>query len=447
MMLSLLAALLAPLLAWFAPVAARDHFERGFMIEADGEVFATVRAGCAGCDWGVPERESAALRVSVDGAYSQHLQLVRGETVTEYRIGLGHLATGLHRLAIDRDPALTASGAGPATIDVETFSVYNPGGSGDYTALSMAPIIYARPNTVGRFTDLPLLMWYEVVPTARGSQYRYSVIFSNEDGGTQTDRLMATWGRTTDIEFVYGAEVDDSGRVVAEEFQGPGHEVPAFKGQHEGRHPLLWVSTDNNMVSETGPTRIRYAPMPVKFDLTDQSREAVMDASPWTYAIASVEMRREGKIADDAPPGINKIADPRRFVFVEACGTIGNAALSVSIGSVRSPSAVSAAGDLIWTRSDRDRPQYRIVRDGCFRIATPLPAGTGAGEIRAIRVHAFDRPPAAGVEPKPADPVHLMRINKMFMLDGHFLPGPSILRWEGPVSIPVGGAPFEVRIP
>ena len=66
----------------------------------------------------------------------------------------------------------------------------------EYVAQSMAPILHARPNTVGRFTDLPILMWYEVVPTARGQQYRYSVIFTNEDGGTETDRLMATWGRT-----------------------------------------------------------------------------------------------------------------------------------------------------------------------------------------------------------------------------------------------------------
>ena len=96
-------------------------------------------------------------------------------------------------------------------------------------------------------------MWYEIVPTARGRQYRYSVIFSNEDGGTQTDRLMATWGRTTDIEFIYGVEVDGSGQDRRRGIPGPGHEVPAFKGQHEGRHPLLWVSTDNNMVSESGP--------------------------------------------------------------------------------------------------------------------------------------------------------------------------------------------------
>ena len=104
-------------------------------------------------------------------------------------------------------------------------------------------------------------------------------------------------------------------------------------------------------------------------------------------------MRREGKIADDPPPGINKIADPRRFVFVEACGTVGNAALAVSVGS-RSRQSRSVGPE--WTPSDRGLPQYRIVRDGCFTIATPLPAGTRAPDIRALRVHAFERPAADG---------------------------------------------------
>ena len=45
---------------------------------------------------------------------------------------------------------------------------------------------------------------------------------------------MATWGRTTDIEFVYGVEVDARNAVLAEEFQGPGHEVPPFNGQARG---------------------------------------------------------------------------------------------------------------------------------------------------------------------------------------------------------------------
>ncbi len=433
---ALVTALLTALFAWRAPIAAQDHYQRGFMATYGGEATATVRASCSGCDWGEAGRESVALKVMLDGKYSQHLQLVRGDATADYHVALGHVAKGFHRLTIDRDPALTAPGAGPATIDVPDVSFYKLGQSADYTALSMAPILYARENTVGKFTDLPLLMWYEVEPTRRGRQYRYSVIFSNEDGGTQTDRLMATWGRTTDIEFVYGVEVDAAGQILAEEFQGPGHEVPAFKGQHEARHPLLWVSTDNNMVSESGPTHMRYAPEARTFDLTNVSREAVMDANPWTYAIASVEMKREGKIEEDPAPGHNAIPDPRRFVFVDACGTIGNAALALSIG-VRDQ----------WIPSDRGLRQYRIVRDGCFRIATPLPAGTRASDIRAIRVQAFERPPADGAAPAAPDPVQLTRINKMFMLDERYLPGPSILKWEGSQTIRAGSAPFEVRIP
>ena len=397
---------------------------------------AVIHAGCARCDWGEPGREAVGLRLSVDGTYSQHLFLSRGEAPVDYRVRLGTLAPGWHQLRVERDAEMSARAAGPATIDVTAVDALAQDMSDDVTAQSRAPILYARPNTVGAFTDLPLLMWYEVEPTPRGRQFRYSVIFSNEDGGTATDRLMATWGRTTDIEFVYGVEVDAAGQILAEEFQGPGHEVPAFKGQHEGRHPLLWVSTDNNMVSESGPTRIRYAPEAVRFDLANVSREAVMDANPWTYAIASVEMRREGKVADDAPPGNNTISDPRRFVYVEACGQIGNAALALSI----------RAGDQ-WIPSDRGMPQYRIVRDGCFRVATPLPAGARASSIRALRVQAFERPPAEGAPPAAPDPVHLTRINKVFMLDEHDLPGASILKWQGAQTIRAGGDPFEVRIP
>jgi len=435
MRFALAAVLMAALTDASVPMAASDHVVREFVAAEDGEAVALVRAGCERCDWGVAGRESVALTVSLDGEYSQHLQLVRGEAAADYRIVLGPVTKGSHRLAIDRDPALTAAGAGPATIDVPDVTLFSPRQGNDYTALAMAPILHARPNTVGKFTDLPLVMWYEIVSTPRGRQYRYSVIFTNEDGGTQTDRLMATWGRTTDIEFVYGVELDGSGKILAEEFQGPGHEVPAFTGTHEARHPLLWVSTDNNMVSQSGPTRIRYRLVPQLFDLTNQSREAVMDASPWTYAIASVEMRREGKVAADPPTGVNKIPDPRRFVHVEACGTVGNAALSLSIG-VRDQ----------WIPSDRGLPQYRIVRDGCFTIATPLPAGTRPSDIRAIRVHAFERPPAEGKPRVAADPVTFTRINRVFMLDEHDLPGPSILKWEGSQTIRLGGEPFEVPI-
>jgi hypothetical protein len=421
-----------------------DRLTRTFDVAGAGEVAVTIVAGCRGCDWGTTGREAAALRIAVDGHYSQHLLLSRGETPTKYRVALGPLARGRHRLTITREATLSAPHAGPATIEVSRIETLGDRDQVERLAQEMSPILYARPNTVGRFTDLPLVMWYEVVPTARGRQYRYSVIFSNEDGGTSTDRLMATWGRTTDIEFVYGVEIDESGRVIAEEFQGPGHEVPAFTGRHESRHPLLWVSTDNNMVSESGPTAQRYALVPERFDLTDRSREAVMDAQPWLYAVMSQELAREQKIVDAAPPGNGTIPDPRRFVYVETCAEVGNAALAIEIGARRASAGPDGALD--WIPSDRGLRQYRIVRDGCARIATPLPTGVMPSDIRALRVLALERPPANGAAPVAPNPVRLQRINTLFTLDDRFLPQPSRLEWRGSTTIAPGGPPFELPI-
>src|SRR5712692_2720514 len=156
MMATLAVALIAGLAA-AAP--GTDTFARGFEAIMAGEAIATVRAGCARCAWGETGREAAALRLFLDGKYSQHLLLARGEAVADYRITLGAVAPGRHRLTIDRDPRLSAIGAGPATIDVPDVSVLFQG-SDDFTAQSMAPIVYARRNTVGRFTDLPLVAWY-----------------------------------------------------------------------------------------------------------------------------------------------------------------------------------------------------------------------------------------------------------------------------------------------
>src|SRR5262245_10247902 len=179
---------------------------RAFALARDGEAVATIAAGCAGCDWAVEGREAAMLSIAVDGAYSQHLLLTRGAAPAEYRIMLGALTAGTHRLSIERDSERSAKGAGAVTfgrIDVQVF----PPDAPEFAWLSRAPILRARPGTVEHFSDPPLVMYAEKdVAGESGSHYQlqYTVIFTNEDGGTPTDRLMATWGRTTDIEFIYG---------------------------------------------------------------------------------------------------------------------------------------------------------------------------------------------------------------------------------------------------
>ena len=412
--------------------------DQPFKVPAAGEAVAVIHASCERCDWGVEGREAAALKILVDGTYSQHLQLARGTEDADYHVSLGPVAVGDHRLRIEADPALSSAQAGLAAVSKVDIIVITPAGD-DFVAQSMAPIIYARPNTVGRFTDLPVFMWYEIVPVPQGRQFRYSVIFTNEDGGTATDRLMATWGRTTDVEFVYGVTLNGQGQVVAEEFQGPGHEVPAFRGKHEGAHPLEWVSTDNNMVSESGPTEIRYAPAPQRFDLTDKSREVVMDAHPWIYSLAAKEMVREKKFVEDAAAGSGKIPDARRFVFVEACTDLQNAAVGFSVH------APDASGTARWFDVDRGLPQFRIVRTGCFRGGVPLPAG--AGRPDAIRFKAYSLPPRdnAPVAPAPGRVV-LTRVNGVFTIADDYEPRSLGFSWKGTVPLALNGDWHEVPI-
>ena len=415
-------------IAWIAAAALA---QQTFVVERSSEAVATVRAACGRCDWGASGREAAALRVSVDERYRAHLMLTQGDRDADYQILLGRYSAGRHRVSVDVDPSQSAPQIGAvrvSSIDVTVIGSRSPG----FEALSYAPILHARPNTIGRFTDVPLLMWYETEATPRGRSYRYSVVFSNEDGGTATDRLMATWGRTTDIEFVYGVEIDAAGRVVSEEFQGPSHVMTPFRGPHEASHPLEWTVTDNNMVSDSGTTTIRYAPAPERFDLTGVSREVVMDAHPWTYRVAAEEMMREGKIANDPPAGSGVIPDPRRYVFVEACTELTAARLSFGV-RVDTPEGPQ------WFDSDRGRDDFRIARTGCFRAAVPLPAGRTVPN--AIRFRAW---PQADSKERDAAAVRVRRVNGLFTLGDDFLPWASTFEWTGSLQLKVDGSPAEL---
>jgi hypothetical protein len=373
------------------------------------------------------------LRVTLDDRYLQHVPLVRAGTA-EYRLLLSNVPRGAHTLRLAEDSELTATQLRGSETAIENISIEElHGASRTYRAVALAPFIYARSDTVGRFTDVPVMMWYEVERTAAGERYRYTVIFTNEDGGTPTDRLMATWGRTTDIEYVYSVEVNRNGDVLHEDLQGPKHEILPFRGKREARHPLLWVSTDNNMVLDTGTTAVRYAPAPMSVTLQDVSREAIMDAQPWLYELAAKELTREGKIVPDAPPGEGRIGDPRRFVYVEACGEVGTAALAL---------AVQVGND--WIASDRGVPDYRIVRDGCFRAAIPLPPSATARDVRALRAQAYTRVANGNTPPPKPSTVRLTRVNRVFTLDDTYRPQATVMRWSGDITVTPDGPPVQI---
>ena len=183
-------------------------------------------------------------------------------------------------------------------------------------------MLYARLNTVGKFSDAPLLMYCE----RDGETLVYTVIFSNEDGGTSTRALMARWGRSTDIEYVY--RVLPGGRAIV---QGPDHKDMDFTGRYEGSHPLLMPVTNNNMIGEAKDSPLRFQLTPVLVDLRDASRETVMDTNPVTYEVMAKELERERKLRPFGTVEGQKISDVRNYAYVDYLAAHTSSAMTVSV--------------------------------------------------------------------------------------------------------------------
>ena len=420
-----------------APILTRATVD----VSTPSEILATLTAQCQQCDWAVKGRETVMLEVRVDGQYSQHVALMRGRDPSDYHLMLGSMPPGRHEVTIARDAQRSAVHGGDATIERLTLSTIDSGNP-DYDWISRAPVLRARPGTVERFSDFPLVMYVERNAGSEGPapyDLQYTVIFSNEDGGTPTDRLMATWGRTTDIEFVFGVTAAQETQPRREIIQVEGHRWVDFNGPRLAGHPELWVATDNNMVADHGADDlIRFAPAPVLVTLGSVSREQVMDDEPWTYRVTSAEMRREERIVPTGPDGTGRLADPRRYAVVEACGTLHEATLHFEVG-VR-----TAAGGITWHSSDLGLSTFRIARDGCFRGGALLPDGVSLSELDAVRVRAF-RHPSASSDDRPGGVV-LSRVNQLLMLDADFRPIHAGINWDGSVLIRVDGEGFSVPL-
>jgi hypothetical protein len=429
-----------PLLLLLLSAPAPLH-EQAFRLERPAEAVAVISATCERCDWGVRGREAAVLALTLDGTPSQHLILARG-TRAEYRALLGALAEGEHHLALALDSRWSARETGAVRVEsvaVEAVAADDP----RHEALAHAPILHTRKGSLDRFSDAPLVAWVETFPAAdAGRELRYSVVFSHEDGGTPLDRLMATWGRASDIELVYAVELDASGRVRRAEYQGKDHVTTRFAGRREASHPVLYVVTENNMVSDRGKATPKVALVPVPFSLESVSREAVMDAHPWTHQVSAVEVRREGLVVDGAVPGSKRIPDPRRFVFLEACGRVSDARLAFDVALRR------ADGTLQWYASDAGRPDFRVARSGCFRAGVALPREAAASDVAALRLRAHTRLPRRGEKPlaKGSGTARIERVNLLYGLGADDRPGPSLFSWKDGSDLAPDGPPLELPL-
>lgn len=257
-------------------------------------------------------------------------------------------------------------------------------GTPEYDVVANAPILYARPDAVGRLTDVPLLVYCERLDGA----LQYTVIYSNEDGGTSTRALMARWGRTTDIEYTYRVTAAGDGT-----YQAKDHKDLEFRGKREGAHPVLFVSTANNMVSDGGAATVRYQHAPVLVDLKGLPREAVMDREPWMYRAAARELEREEKLRPYGGAGnTENIGDPRQYVYIDLAVRNDRTAVSVLI---------RRKGSGTWYSSDLGRLDYAVSRSGVVRVAVEAPPGTRPGDLAEIGLACQLLPDQKGKWPGP----------------------------------------------
>jgi len=406
-----------------------------FTASASGEALLSGTASAPGVSWQQPGAESAVASISVDGRYVTDL-VVPSADPTPRSLALGPVTAGKHSFTVTFAADRSAAGATEVRLSEIGVRVLGPSDPG-YVAASHTPIVIGRvlPANGGPFqnarTDTPLLAWHEDTAIASGHHLlEYSLVWSNEDGGTNTPALMAQWGRTTDIEWIYRVEVDQAGRTVTGTavYQAANHQTLPFRGRHEDQHPVLQTCTANNNMCDQAAGPMRFFLDAEQTRPIDRAREVLMDTNPWTYPVMAQEMIREGKVEHPSNPATPAVGDQRTYLYVEVAKTTGRAthpsglAPGLTVG-------VQLKGSPTVYRSDHAIPLWSINRDGAVATTVELPAGTTPADITKILASRQTTVSDNG------SPVTVTAINRGFFLTSSYLPGASFLHWSGAIIL------------
>ncbi len=359
-----------PVLLLFAALSVSGAARKfAFETAGPGVVVADLQMRSPGSDWAVAGREAAVAVLRTDGGTPHHVILYGGEVSTPYRVFLGSFGAGKHTLTVARAETHSAAGTG---LEVESVRFET---HGEFDPAASAPVLYARKNTIGRFSDVPTIVYVERLQSEKGPLLQYTAIYSNEDGGTTSRGLMARWGRTTDIEYMYRVYLDAQGRPGPAIIQGPNHVDTPWSGQMEGFHPLLMPVTNNNTFGPADPTSpLRFQIAPIVVDLSTASRESVMDRYPVTWTVMSKELVRETKLRPFGVVEGEKISDPRNYLYIDY--SVANEGTTLAM-LVRLRDGRQFASDL-------GQLTFGIDRTGWVRTAVELPPGTRRDDVVAF---------------------------------------------------------------
>ncbi len=393
--------------------------EKELTFPDDGDVILSLRASAPGTVWSRAQVEAATISVHADGIYKADVVLFRGETPFTYDVLVGSLSHGKHRLVIHLEPGKSAPLVDQVRVEDISAHMYTRDDP-LYLVTAHAPVLYGRDDS--RYSDTPLLMYHEITRDQSMTTIQYTIIFSNEDGGTAPDGLMARWGRLTDIEWVYRVVLDAQGAIVKEEYQDKDHNTAAFHGTKDGQHPILKDVTRNNLFGDTGTSAYRFALAPTE-SLPNASREEMMDRHPWTYRVMAEEWEREKQELTErnGDAETRAVSDPRNYLYVE----FKSEPLSNLSCDAKLALQVKLRGNDRWYSSDHGVDSLRIASQGWRRSAIELPPATTPHQIEALRFVAYSG------KNFPTCALMVTDVRKAFLLDQDYVPVQLLLTWTG----------------
>lgn len=395
-----------------------------------GEAFLSATVSARGVSWAQRKNESAVVSVYVDGHYATDI-VIMSSSPANREFALGKVGQGRHTLRLHYAGAKSRSRAGVAKLAHLRVTTVRPS-SPAYAAARYAPVLYGRALKAlgGRFqnnrTDSPLVAWHQTLPAAKPghSVIEYSVIWSNEDGGTNTPALMAEWGRTTDIEWVYRVEVDAHGERVPGTgvIQAANHVTKKFRGKYDGTHPLIQTCTSNNNVCDKVTDPMRFALSAREVLPSSRPREHEMDVHPWTYQVMAREMIREHQIEAPPDPLTVGVGDQRTYLYVAVDHDTAPSSSAASIGLAVD---VRLKLDPTVYESNHDITGWTILRDGPAATTVELPVGTRPVDVESIWVR---RVPLGNDDDST---LTVTRLQRAFFLRSGYRPESSFAAWRG----------------
>ncbi len=390
-----------------ARLARGDTLAHDFALQASGEAWAALTLAAPGTSWA--RGEAAVASLEIDGGEPQQLILAGADEPVEYARLLGRLPAGPHRLVLRLDAALSAAASGVIECHgIQTHAVADDDGGA--FVWRHAPVLHYRAldgPLDGVSTDTPLLLFHRPIETPEGRGVEYHIINSHEDGGTDLTGLLAGWGHTTDIEWVFRIVRDGRGRIVREEFQGPEHVVRPFRGARVlGGHAVLQVATRNGMVTDRATCPYRAALAPVVAQPAGEPREGVQYRFPWIHRVSALEVIRQERLEEEPRSLSDAPADPRAYVYVQFKRD-ANAAAPAFEALARTRG--------VWHGSAWRRPELAMRGEDAESAAIKLPPGAGEAEIEAIAIRALNAPPRGAT----------VRFVRAFCLDDGYCPRAS----------------------